>query len=79
MPTLRMRFWVETLLGAVGTVLGLLTLWVPDWLERIGGDQADAGSGATEWTIAVSFIAFAVVAGAFARAEYARSRRVVSR
>jgi hypothetical protein len=78
MRKLRMRFWVESVLGALGLLLGLLTLWVPDWIERVTGDSPDAGSGAAEWTVAAGMLAFAVIAAVLARTEFARSRRALT-
>ena len=74
MRTLRRRFWVETVVGAVGLVLGVLTVAVPDWIERISGAEPDAGSGAAEWALAAALLAFAVLAGLLARAELMHAR-----
>jgi hypothetical protein len=63
---------IETTLGAVSTVAFIVTLIVPDWIERIFGFEPDGGDGSTEWGLAI-FLAF-VTLGLFFDAHRLRSR-----
>jgi hypothetical protein len=71
-PAVRRRFWVESALAGIGTLLAVVTALVPDWVERLGGTGGDAGGGGTERAIAVLFLVAAAVPGMLARAEWRR-------
>ena len=71
----RRRFWAEVVLAGVGLVLAVVTALVPDWIERLGGEGGDAGSGGTERGIAIAFLLAAVVLGVLARVEWRRPMR----
>ena len=70
---LRKRFWVEVALGSLTTVLLIVTLVLPQWIELVFRVEPDAGSGSLEWLLvgvfAVTTAAFAV----FARSEWRRA------
>ena len=68
----RRRFWAEVVLAGIGAVLAVVTALVPDWIERLGGEGGDAGSGGTERVVAIGFLVAAVVLAALARVEWAR-------
>jgi len=69
-PSLQLR--IETTLGAVSAVAFIVTLIVPDWIERIFGFEPDGGDGSTEWGLAI-FLAL-VTLGLFFDAHRLRSR-----
>jgi hypothetical protein len=57
---LRVRFWIEALLGAFTGFLLVLTLVWPDWIEGVFGVDPDHGNGSLEWLIcAVCLVATA--------------------
>jgi len=60
------RFWVEAAFGAISTVLLVLTVVVPNWIELLFSFAPDAGNGSTEWELAFSLAAVSVVMFAFA-------------
>jgi hypothetical protein len=60
------RFWVETAMGLVSAVLLVLTVLIPDWIERQFGSMPDSGDGSTEWKLALSLAAGSVVMFGFA-------------
>jgi hypothetical protein len=51
---LSLRLWIETALGVVSAVAFMMTLIMPDWIERIFGFEPDGGDGSTEWGLAIS-------------------------
>ena len=50
---LRLRVWIETALGVLTAIAFIVTLFVPDWIERIFEFEPDGGDGSTEWGLAV--------------------------
>ncbi|MEO7421058.1 MAG: hypothetical protein ABIU87_01525 [Ornithinibacter sp.] len=68
----RRRFWAEVVLAAIGAVLGVVTVLVPDWIERLGGEGGDAGGGGTERLVAIGFLVAATVLAVRARVEWRR-------
>ena len=71
-PGVRRRFWAELVLAGVGVVLAVVTVLVPDWIERLGGAGGDGGGGGSERAVAVVFLVAAVVLAALARVEWRR-------
>ncbi|WP_020658679.1 hypothetical protein [Amycolatopsis benzoatilytica] len=60
----KLRSSVEAALAALSAVVLVLTLAVPDWIERTVGVSPDAGSGETEWLFTtVACVATALFAG----------------
>ena len=68
----RRRFWAEVVLAGIGLVLAVVTALVPDWIERLGGEGGDAGSGGTERAVALVFLLAAAVLALLARVEWRR-------
>jgi len=71
--SVRSRFWVEAVLAAVGLLAGVVTLVVPDWIERLGAEGGDNGSGSTERLVALVVIAAALSRTMLARIEWRRT------
>ena len=74
-PQVRMRFWVEVVLGVISALLLLLTLVTREWIELLFGVDPDGGSGALEWLIVACLVSLTLVFGALARREYRRPIR----
>jgi hypothetical protein len=72
MERLRRRLRVEVVLAGLSTVLCVLTLVLPEWIEALTGLEPDAGSGELEWVVAGIFLVGAVVAAVLARRDYRR-------
>jgi hypothetical protein len=70
---LGVAFWVEAVLSAFGTFLGLLTIVWHDWIEGVFGVDPDHGNGSAEWIAVVVLLAIGAVAGALARREWRRA------
>lgn len=76
--SVRRRFWAEAVIAVVCLLTGVVTLVVPDWIERLGGAGRDAGSGATERLVALVVITVALTAAVLARIEWRRSTVVTT-
>jgi hypothetical protein len=70
---LRARFWIEIALAVVGVVLGVLTMFVQDWFERVFEASPDQGSGEFEWLISLGFLLAAAAMGYLAQREWRRT------
>ena len=69
---MRIFFWTAVVLGAISSVLAVVTLITREWIELGFGFDPDKGSGALEWSIVMGA---ALIAGAcltWARAEWVR-------
>ncbi len=75
MDQLRRRLGIEVVLAVISAALSVLTVVLPDWIEKLTGLEPDAGSGALEWVIAGVFLAAAVVSAALA---HRTSRRLAT-
>lgn len=64
---LNLRMAIETVLALACGLFALAAAFGPQWIEAVFGVQADAGSGETEWALAVGLGLAAVVAVLSAR------------
>jgi hypothetical protein len=71
-PQLRGRFWIETALASLTSLLLGLTLLWPEWIEAMGLEP-DHGNGSWEWTITLGLAAVTVISAVRARLEWRRS------
>jgi hypothetical protein len=67
------RFWFETITGAIGLVLFIVTLISREWIEELTGWDPDNGSGSLEILIAVGLLAIAAISFFAARRDYRRA------
>lgn len=72
MRTLRLRFWLETVLGSACLILAIVTLVSREWIELLFGVDPDRGSGALEWGVVGVLAVGAALAGGLARREWRR-------
>lgn len=75
---LRRRFWVETGVAVVTSILFVVTLLWKDWIELIFNIDPDQGNGSLEWVIVGFLLAVTIVLFALAGYEWRRTRVVVS-
>jgi hypothetical protein len=68
----RVRFWIELVIAGAATLLGLLTLVWPDWIEGVFGVDPDNHSGDLEWLVVVALLVVAAVMAGAARFEWRR-------
>jgi hypothetical protein len=70
--TVRVRFWIETVLAGSTGALFVLTLFWRDWLEALGFDP-DHHNGTAEWLIVVALFVLCVGFTVVARWEWRRA------
>jgi hypothetical protein len=68
----RIRFWLEAIVGGAAAALGLLTLVWHDWIEAIFGVDPDHHNGSVEWLIVAGLLVAALVLAGLARADWQR-------
>ena len=74
---LRRRFWVETGVAIVTSILFVITLIRMDWIELIFNIDPDWSNGSFEWVIVGSLLAVTIVLFALAGYEWSRTRIAV--
>jgi hypothetical protein len=67
-----LRFWIDGALGVFSTVMLVMTVTMPDWIERIWGLDPDGGDGSVEWGLTIFMVVAALAF--FADAHRVRSR-----
>jgi len=72
--TLGRLFWVETVIGAVAGILGLITPFWPDWIEAISGWDPDQHDGSVEWMIVAGLFVVCIATLAMAARERRRTQ-----
>jgi hypothetical protein len=70
---LRKRFYVESLLGGIAGVLGVVTVFSREWIEVLTSFEPDGGDGSAEWLLVVGLLAAAAVLGRLAQGEWRRA------
>ncbi|HLW00878.1 MAG TPA: hypothetical protein VKT82_19620 [Ktedonobacterales bacterium] len=70
--SLRLRFWLESGLGAVTGILFVVTLLWRDWIEIIFHVDPDKGNGLLEWSIVGSLLTVTITLFFLARYEWRR-------
>jgi hypothetical protein len=69
----RKRFWVEIAANLSTSLLFILTLWWPDWLEGCLGVDPDGRSGSVEWLLLLCSALLALLTLALGGMEVRRS------
>lgn len=69
---MRRPFWVEAVASGCSSLLFIVTLAWPDWIELYWGLDPDYGNGSVEWLIVV-LSAVAITAVAIARMNWRRT------
>lgn len=73
MSHLSTRFWVEAGLALLSSMLFMLTLAWPEWLEIVLRVDPDDGNGAAEWAVVALCALVALATAALARVEWRRT------
>jgi hypothetical protein len=71
--SLRLRFYVEAILGLAGVAVFAVTLAWNAWIEMVFHVDPDAGNGSLEFLICFALLAAAAVSGWLARTEWRRA------
>jgi hypothetical protein len=61
---------VEAAVAVFAGALGIVTVFVHDWIEVLGGGDPDQGNGSLEWLIVTGLLAVAVAMAAVARRHW---------
>jgi len=75
---LRWRFWLETGLAIVTSILFVITVVQRDWIEIVFGVDPDNRSGALEWLIVAVLLVVTVTLFTLASYEWRKARAVIS-
>lgn len=67
------RFWLSSVSAAATTVLAVLTVVTPDWIEAVFGVDPDHGDGATEWLVLIVLLTTAGALGLRSRILWLRA------
>jgi hypothetical protein len=68
--TAMLRPRIESALAKLLTLLTVLTLVWPAWIEKFTGYRLDAGNGDAEWAIVILFAVLALIAALMARRDH---------
>jgi len=71
---LRWRFWAESALALIATLLAIATVVEPAWVEAVFGLDPDSSSGALEWGLVVIAAGVALGSAWLARVEWLHSK-----
>ena len=75
---LRWRFWLETGLAIVTSILFMLTLVQRDWIEIVFGVDPDQANGTFEWLIVGVLLVVTIALFTLVRYEWRRARISIS-
>jgi hypothetical protein len=75
---LRWRFWLETTLAIVTSILFVITLVRNDWIEIVFGIDPDKNSGTLEWLIVGVLFVVTITLLILARYEWRRAKAAIS-
>jgi hypothetical protein len=75
---LRRRFWLETGMAIVTSMLFVITVAQRDWIEIIFRVDPDNRNGSLEWLIVGVLLVVTITLFALASYEWRRTRTVVS-
>ena len=75
---LRRRFWLETAMAIVTSILFVITLVQRDWIEIIFGVDPDNRNGTLEWLIVGALLVVTITLFTLASYEWRRARAAIS-
>lgn len=75
---LRRRFWFETGMALVSSILFAMTLVQRDWIEIVFGLDPDHGAGVLEWLIVGAFLVISLTLFTLAGHEWRKARAAIS-
>jgi len=75
---LRRRFWLETALAVVTSILLVITLVWNDWIEIVFGVDPDNNNGTFEWFIVGVLLVMTIMLFILASYEWRRYRAAIS-
>jgi hypothetical protein len=75
---LRRRFWLETGMAIVTSIVFVITLVQRDWIEIVFNVDPDNRSGALEWVIVAALLVVTLTLFTLAGYEWRRARVAIS-
>ena len=75
---LRRRFWLETAMAIVTSILFVITLVQRDWIEIVFGVDPDNRNGTLEWLIVGALLVVTITLFTLASYEWRRARAAIS-
>ncbi len=75
---MRRRFWFETVLAVLASILFVITLVWRDWIEIVFNIDPDNRSGALEWFIVAALFVVAITLFGLASYEVRRARAALA-
>jgi len=75
---LRRRFWLETGMAIVTSIVFVITLVRNDWIETAFGVDPDSTNGTLEWLIVGVLVVVTITLFALASYEWRRAHTAVS-
>jgi hypothetical protein len=72
------RFWLETGIATVTSILFVITLVRRDWIEIVFGIDPDNRNGALEWLIVGALLVMTITLFTLASYEWRRTRAAIS-
>jgi hypothetical protein len=75
---LRWRFWLETAMAIVTSILFVITLIRNDWIEIVFGVDPDNNNGTLEWLIVGALLLMTITLFILASYEWRRARAAIS-
>ena len=75
---MRRRFWLETGMAIVTSIVFVITLVRNDWIEIAFGVDPDSTNGTLEWLIVGVLVFVSITLFALASYEWRRARTAVS-
>jgi hypothetical protein len=75
---LRRRFWLETGMAIVTSIVFIITLVRNDWIEIVFGVDPDSHNGSLEWLIVGVLLVVTITLFALASYEWRKARAAIS-
>ena len=75
---LRWRFWLETAMAIVTSLVFVFTLVQRDWIEIVFGVDPDQGNATLEWMIVGALLLVTITLFILASYEWRRARVAIS-
>ena len=75
---LRRRFWLETAMAIVTSILFVITLVQRDWIEIVFSVDPDNRNGTLEWLIIGALLVVTITLFTLASYEWRRARAAIS-
>jgi hypothetical protein len=75
---LRRRFWLETAMAIVTSILFVITLVQREWIEIVFGVDPDNRNGTLEWLIVGALLVVTLTLFTLASYEWRRARAAIS-